>query len=215
VGPDGEVSPASPSTALRVPERADLAAEALTSRRFPGQSQGKGRLVAALLHIYLQDHLAGATFGYELAERCRRRNERSTFGAPLAELVGEIAADRQTLIAVMRRLGADRSNVKVSAAWLLEKARRLKPNGRLFSYTPLERVVELESLAIGIAGKRALWRALENITGQGRQLEGYDFAALAVRAEDQLRRVERLRLQAAELAFSQEGATSSGHLGAP
>lgn len=160
--------------------------------------------MAALLHIYLQDHLAGATFGCELVERCRRRNERSAFGAPLAELVDEIAADRETLIAVMRRLGADRSKVKVSAAWVLEKAHRLKPNGRLFSYTPLARVAELESLSIGIAGKRALWRALENVTGPGHQLEGYDFAALGAQAEDQLRRVERLRLEAAALAFSQE-----------
>jgi hypothetical protein len=175
---------------------------------FPSSLTGKGWFVAALLHVYLQDHLAGATFGYELAERCRRRNEGSEFGAPLAELAREIASDRQTLMAVMRRLGADPSNVKVSAAWLFEKARRLKPNGRLLSYTPLTRVVELESLAIGIAGKTALWRALESVTGKGLQLEGYDFAALAEQAEDQLRRVERLRLQAAGLAFSQESATS-------
>jgi hypothetical protein len=175
---------------------------------FPSSLKGKGWFVAALLHVYLQDHLAGATFGYELAERCRRRNEGSEFGAPLAELAREIASDRQTLMAVMRRLGADRSNVKVSAAWLFEKARRLKPNGQLFSYTPLTRVVELESLAIGIAGKTALWRALESVTGEGLQLEGYDFAALTEQAEDQLRRVERLRLQAAGLAFSQESATS-------
>jgi hypothetical protein len=160
--------------------------------------------VPALLHVYLQDHLAGATFGSELVERCRQRNERSEFGPPLAELAGEIASDRQTLIAVMRRVGAERSNVKVSAAWLSEKARRLKPNGRLFSYTALTRVVELESLAIGIAGKRALWRTLENVASQRGELEGYDFAALAARAEDQLQRVERLRLRAARLAFAQE-----------
>ncbi|MFL5973072.1 MAG: hypothetical protein ACJ750_11865 [Gaiellaceae bacterium] len=158
----------------------------------------------ALLHVYLQDHLAGATFGSELVERCRRRNERSEFGAALAELAGEIASDRQTLIAVMSRVGADRPNVKVSAAWLSEKARRLKPNGRLFSYTPLTRVLELESLAIGIAGKRALWRTLENVALQGGELEGYDFAALAARAEGQLQRVERLRLRAARLAFAQQ-----------
>jgi hypothetical protein len=159
--------------------------------------------VPALLHIYLQDHLAGATFGYELVDHCRRSNERSEFGAPLAELAGEIAADRRTLTTLMGDVGAERSNVKVAAAWLSEKARRLKPNGRLLSYTPLTRVVELESLAIGIAGKRALWRTLENVTSQEGELKGYDFAALAERAEDQLRRVELLRLQAARLAFAQ------------
>ena len=158
----------------------------------------------ALLHVYLQDHLAGATFGSKLVQRCRRRNERSEFGPPLAELAGEIAADRQTLLTVMTRVGAKQSTVKVSAAWLSEKAHRLKPNGRLFSYTALTRVEELESLVIGIAGKRALWRTLENVAPQGGGLEGYDFAALAARAEDQLQRVERLRLRAARLAFAQE-----------
>lgn len=155
-----------------------------------------------LFHIYLQDHLAGAAFGYELAEHCRRRNERSEFGAPLGELTPEIAADRRTLIALMQQVGAERSNVKVSAAWLSEKARRLKPNGRLLTYTPLTRVVELEGLVVGIAGKRALWRTLENVASYEGELDGYDFAALAERAEDQLRRVERLRLQAARLAFA-------------
>ena len=156
-----------------------------------------------LLHIYLQDHLAGATFGNELVEHCRRRNEGSEFEGPLAELAGEIASDRQTLAALMRQVGAKQSNLKVSAGWLIEKARRLKPNGRLFSYTPLTRVVELESLAIGIAGKRALWRTLEKVPPQGAELEGHDFAALAEQAEDQLQRVERLRLRATRLAFSQ------------
>jgi hypothetical protein len=163
-----------------------------------------------LLHIYLQDHLAGATFGYELAERCRQKNERSEFGAPLAELAGEIASDRQSLVAVMRRVGAERSNLKISAAWLSEKTRRLKPNGRLLSYTPLSRVVELESLVIGIAGKRALWQTLERLAPQEGELEGFDFASLAERAEDQLERVERLRLQAARLAFAQENQAALG-----
>ncbi|MFL5971039.1 MAG: hypothetical protein ACJ750_01475, partial [Gaiellaceae bacterium] len=63
-------------------------------------------------------------------------------------------------------------------------------------------------LAIGIAGKRALWRTLENVALQGGELEGYDFAALAARAEGQLQRVERLRLRAARLAFAQETSCS-------
>jgi hypothetical protein len=161
-------------------------------------------VMTPLLHIYLQDHLAGATFGYQLAERCRRKNRHSEFGAPLAELASEIASDRESLVAVMRRVGAERSNVKVSAAWFSEKIRRLKPNGRLLSYTPLSRVVELEGLVIGIAGKRALWRTLESLAPQGGELEGFDFTVLAERAEDQLERVERLRLQAARVAFARE-----------
>jgi hypothetical protein len=158
-------------------------------------------LVATPLHIYLQDHLAGATFGCELVERCRRENERSEFGERLAELAREIAADRETLIDVMRRVGADRSNLKISAAWLAEKVRRLKPNGRPFSYSPLTRLLELESLALGITGKRALWRALDQAGVHEAEFGMIDFAALGKRAEEQLRSVESLRLAAAKLAF--------------
>jgi hypothetical protein len=157
--------------------------------------------VASPLHIYLQDHLAGATFGLELVQRCRRNNEGSEFAEPLAELAAEIAADRRTLQGIMRVVGADVSSTKVAVGWTLEKIRRLKPNGSLFEYTPLARVMELESLTIGIAGKRAMWRALNDVASQDDRLRDRDFSRLAERADDQLSRVEALRLEAARTAF--------------
>lgn len=156
--------------------------------------------MASALHIYLQDHLAGSTFGLELVERCRRKNEGSELAEPLAELAAEIAADRQTLVEVMRDVGADASRAKVAVGWTLEKVRRLKPNGALFEYTPLARLVELESLAIGIAGKRAMWRVLDDVVPR-EDRGGHDFSALADRATDQLSRVESLRVDAAREAF--------------
>ncbi len=157
--------------------------------------------MAAALHIYLQDHLAGATFGLELIQRCQRNNEGSELAEPLARLIAEVAEDRRTLQEIMRDVGAEASRTKVAAGWALEKVRRLKPNGKLFEYTPLARLVELESLTIGISGKRAMWRALENIASQDQRLARHDFPALAERAEDQLARVEVLRLDAARIAF--------------
>jgi len=157
--------------------------------------------VAAALHIYLQDHLAGATFGLELIQRCQRNNEGSELAEPLARLTAEVAEDRRTLQEIMRDVGAEASRTKVAAGWALEKVRRLKPNGKLFEYTPLARLVELESLAIGISGKRAMWRALENIASQDQRLARHDFPALAERADDQLARIEVLRLEAAPTAF--------------
>jgi hypothetical protein len=156
--------------------------------------------MARPLDIYLQDHLAGATFGLQLLERCRCNNGGSELAEPLAALAAEIEADRQTLAAILRRLGGQPSRVKTSVAWALEKGQRLKPNERLWRYTPLARLLELESLAIGITGKKAMWRVLEDVTPRG-DLEGYDFTALVGRADDQLRRVEALRLDAARAAF--------------
>jgi hypothetical protein len=156
------------------------------------------------LGIYLQDHLAGATLGLELLERSRRNNEGTRLAAPLTELAAEIGADRETLLAVMRDAGAAPSRLKITVAWALEKAQRLKPNGRLVGYTPLARVEELESLAVGIGGKLAMWRALDELSAAGRPVGEHDFPALAERAEAQLRKVEGLRIEAARAAFVHE-----------
>jgi hypothetical protein len=89
----------------------------------------------------------------------------------------------------------------MAAGWTLEKIRRLKPNGVLLKYTPLARVVELESLLIGIAGKRAMWQVLDDVAASDDRLGPHYFSSLAERADDQLSRVEALRLDAARTAF--------------
>jgi hypothetical protein len=74
----------------------------------------------------------------------------------------------------------------------------LKLNGRLWGYSPLSRLDELELLQIGVVGKRRLW-ALEH-THAG-DLSSFDLGALAERATEQLRRLETLHLKAAALAL--------------
>ena len=154
------------------------------------------------LATYLSDHFAGATFGLELVRRCRAKNEGTPFAAPLSDLVREIEADRRTLLALVKRLGLEPSIVKAAVGWTLEKARRLKPNGSVFAYTPLSRLAELEILVTGITGKRALWQALDAHFPAGERIEEFDFGALAERAEGQLEVAERLRLDAAAIAFA-------------
>ena len=117
----------------------------------------------ALLGTYLNDHLAGSMVGVELARRARGSNEGTPLGRYLAELAGEIEEDRDSLKAVMARLDVSQDRLKVGAGWLGEKAGRLKPNNRLFGYSPLSRVIELEGLSLGVEGKRGLWRVLSNL----------------------------------------------------
>jgi hypothetical protein len=153
-----------------------------------------------LLGIYLNDHLAGATVGVELARRARASNrDDPELGGPLTEVCAEIEADRETLRRTMERLGIRRSCLKPAAGWVGEKLGRLKLNGRLRGYSPLSRVVELEGLAIGIAGKARMWRSLE--TALGGDLAGTDFGALAERADRQRARVEELHRIAARRSF--------------
>lgn len=153
-----------------------------------------------MLAIYLNDHLAGAALGVELARRLRASNEGDAeLGEPLAVICAEIEADRRTLLEVMQRLGINRCIAKPAAAWVAEKLGRLKLNGQLRGYSPLSRLVELEGLSIGIAGKLQLWQALQHTLGKG--LGEFDFGRLAERAARQREAVERLRLDAAARAL--------------
>lgn len=153
-----------------------------------------------LLAVYLNDHLAGATLGVELARRLRGSNGRDdALGTPLTEICAEIEADRKALERLMEQLGIRRSLVKPAAAWTAEKLGRLKLNGQLTGYSPLSRLVELELLAIGIEGKMQMWRALEGALGES--LGGFDFGQLVERAAGQRDRVEALHRIASARAF--------------
>jgi hypothetical protein len=169
-----------------------------------------GRVDGRLIAIYLNDHLAGSTGGLELARRARGANRGTSFEAPLERLATEIAEDRAALLDVMGRLGVARDPLKVWAGWAAEKAGRLKLNGRLTGYSPLSRVVELEGLALGIEGKRALWRALAALAAADERLAGVDFTALGRRADRQRRLVERERLRATAIAFGAQS-SAEGH----
>jgi hypothetical protein len=153
-----------------------------------------------MLRTYLQDHHAGATAGVELARRAAGSNSETEYGPELTKLAEEIAEDRETLEGLMEELGAGTSRVKDSAAWAAEKVGRLKPNNSLLSYSPLSRVVELEGLLIGVTGKLALWQSLRVAAGD--TLGGFDLEALSERAQNQRARLERLREEAAAVAFA-------------
>jgi hypothetical protein len=151
------------------------------------------------LAIYLNDHLAGSTAGVELARRAASNNASNEYGRVLSDIAREIEEDRAMLEALMDRLGVGRDRVKSAAAWMAEKAGRLKPNGHLLSYSPLSRLEELEILLLGVSGKLAMWRALDHALHE--RLGGIELPELEARAESQRSRLEALRLQAAREAL--------------
>jgi hypothetical protein len=148
-----------------------------------------------LLGIYLRDHLAGSVAALELVERTARSNETNTLGQFLTSLHEEIRADQETLVDVMQTLGVEPSRVKNGLAWTVEKAGRLKLNGRLLRYSPLSRLYELETLEAGIVGKRSLWTNLQSLDDA--RLAGFDLPRLVERAEAQRAAVEEWRRRAA------------------
>ena len=155
-----------------------------------------------LLRIYLNDHLAGATLGLALARRTLRSNPGGELGEFLSWLATQIAEDRASLVRVLEAAGVRRNPVKEGAARVAEVVGRLKLNGRVRGYSELSRLLELEGLAAGITAKRALWVSLGQLAAADSRLAGFDFGALAERAESQLAEVERQRLRAVPLALA-------------
>lgn len=150
--------------------------------------------------IYLQDHWAGSTVGSELAKRAASSNKGTELGDFLARLSGELDTDRQALQAVMDELGVSADRLKSSVAWGAEKVGRLKPNGRLLSYSPLSRLVELEGLHVGISGKLSLWQNLQATSAA--EIAAVDLGDLIARAQAQLAELEPHRKAAAAQAFA-------------
>jgi hypothetical protein len=153
------------------------------------------------LAIYLNDHLAGATVGVELARRAANENEGSEVGIFLRDLLAELEEDRATLQRLMEVLAVRRSKPKTAVAWTAEKLGRLKLNGQIRGYSPLSRLLELEGLATGIEGKRALWLALAQLGDGDRRLREFDLEAMAQRARSQRERLEPHRLAASARAL--------------
>lgn len=156
---------------------------------------------AKFLRIYLQDHLAGATGGVELARRARGSNQGTTYGDDFAKLADEIEADRRSLESIMDDLGFGADRPKNAVFWIAEKAGRLKPNGQLTGYSPLSRMVEIEGLIAGVNGKRSLWLSLVEVAETEPKLDADRLRRLVERAEQQLATLQELRSRGAREAF--------------
>jgi hypothetical protein len=154
-----------------------------------------------LLGIYLNDHLAGASGGRELAARAASSNQGTEYGDFLSRLRGEIEEDREELAELMRRLDIGEDRLKQAAAWAAEKAGRLKLNGSVTSYSPLSRLVELEGLALGVSGKQSMWKVLREVAEGEPALAEVDLQRLIDRAQGQLDGLEEQRRRAAREAL--------------
>ena len=155
-----------------------------------------------LLHIYLNDHLAGHIVGRELAKRCRGSNDGSPLGDYLERFLDQVRSEADVIEDVMERVGARRDPVKLVAAWAAERIGRLKGNGRLIGYSDLSRLEEVEALCLGVEGKVSLWRTLARLAETDERLEGIDFATLERRGRAQRADLEEHRMAAAGTALA-------------
>jgi len=147
------------------------------------------------LGTYLNDHVAGSVLALELLDHLIDLPE-----APdrklLAQLRIEIQEDQDVLRQLLRSVGAKESTARKAAAWLTEKLGRAKLRIDESGSGELRMLEGLETLALGIQGKLALWRSLATLEDAVPPLKTLDLARLQSRALEQFERVDRLRLDA-------------------
>jgi hypothetical protein len=159
-------------------------------------------MAADNLAVYLNDHLAGSVAIIDLLAHVGAAHGGTDIGRFAVELRGDIVADQGELQSLMARLQIGQSVPRKAAGWIAERVTQLKlwlddPGGG-----PLRLLEALDAVAVGIEGKRALWRGLAAAAAAAPRLRELDYERLAVRAEDQQRRVEAVRLDAARAAFA-------------
>jgi hypothetical protein len=150
------------------------------------------------LHLYLNDHLAGSVAAIEMVDNLIEHHMEDRFGKFFRDLRNEIYADQEKLRDLIRKVGAEERAIRKAGAWLAEKFGRAKFGDTGDSVELLQAV---EGLALGITGKRLLWRSLETISANFPELQGTDFGQLEKRAQDQFGRVEDLRIELTREAF--------------
>jgi hypothetical protein len=158
-------------------------------------------MTAKHLTNYLKDHFAGSVAAVELLNHLISSHRGKSDEQFFTRLRQEVVEDQEVLHKLLVDLGAGAGPMRNTTAILGEKLARIKlllenPTGGQLAI-----LEKLEALAMGIDGKRDLWRALLAVAEDIPALGKVDFVRLDQRAEDQRKRVEDRRIEAARAAF--------------
>ncbi|MEY2531340.1 MAG: hypothetical protein QOI96_1425 [Verrucomicrobiota bacterium] len=153
------------------------------------------------LATYLNDHLAGSVAAIELLDHLIKEQAGQRLEKFLVDIRDEVNADQEVLRELIRKLAVEESPVRKAGAWMVEKLGRAKITFGGDDPGGLGLLQAFEGLALGITGKKLLWRALSTIEANAPQLQGIDLERLEQRAQEQFERVEKERLHLVRETF--------------
>jgi hypothetical protein len=153
---NGRGGPLPMAVGLTLVAGAGVAIAALARRR-PAHGD-PGEIRHAALVAYLHDHLGGAEVAIQVVERLRRTSTSADDRMFFEWLYRHFDQDREVVESLLRRLGASPGTAKRVAGHasggLLKFLAGGEPGDLALFRT-------LEALAIGVQGKRCMWRALQ------------------------------------------------------
>jgi hypothetical protein len=157
----------------------------------------------APLHVYLNDHLAGATAGVDLVKTAAENHD-GELGEFFAQLADEITADYNGLTSLMDQMDAHASGAKEVLAKAGSVVSEAKFSGESTDDPEFGTFLTLETLSIGVEGKLCMWKALKVVQDDHPELKSTDIATFIERAQSQRDRLESKRLEVAASALSGE-----------
>ncbi|ADB30019.1 conserved hypothetical protein [Kribbella flavida DSM 17836] len=158
----------------------------------------------ARLGSYLQDHYAASAAGIELFRRAADQQSDPSTRSALSVMAEKVETEQATLGHYLAAIGTKPDPVKNAGAWMAEKLGRFKPNGELIRRSPLSDVLELEALRVAVEAKAASWRVLRSLSGEVDRFDAGELDGLLADADQQLKELEELRMQAAARVFRQQ-----------
>lgn len=200
----GELPAGLVATALGPLATAVLLARYLTRPSSPNEAAEEYRRRS--LVAYLKDHLSGADAAIQVVRRLRTAQEGSADARLFASLAAEFESDREVVRSIVAQLGASTQSVKRVAGHASGAILSLAAGGPSDTLSALR---TLEALAIGVQGKRCMWRALQGLGSALDSPDGMSFAELETRAIRQWEAIERRRQAVAVEAFASRKEASS------
>ena len=165
------------------------------SKRRQGDQDGDKRRALA---TYLRDHLGGADTAIQIVQGLSDAYRGGPEGTPFASLYERFREDRSIIEGILAALGYTSLSVKRVAGRATGSALRTVaggPPGGLSLFRTLE------ALAIGVQGKRCLWRAAQALGSLPHPPGRRSFAELEADAVRQWEAIERHRRSLVSLTF--------------
>ena len=168
-----------------------LAVAALTLHRSRGrtrQPEAEGRRAA--LVTYLREHLAGADAAIQVVDRLKHTHKATTEATLFVSLHRQFVEDRTVVTTLLADLGVSPRSIKRLAGHAAGTVLKAAAGGKRGELTLFR---TLEALAIGVQGKRCMWRAAQAIAPPLRAPGHRNFVELESHAVDQWEAIEQCR----------------------
>lgn len=153
------------------------------------------------LERYLNDHLAGSSGALLLIDQLSECMDDPTAREDLSRLKEDVLKDRELLEHLLKQSGADPSTFLKAAGEITGRMGMFKLWWEGMESGKLGMFEALEILALGVQGKRLLWRALDSISDRIPGWKDVDFSQLEADALRQRDRVEHWRMEAAKASL--------------